>query len=138
MKSKFGLILLLLLTGCAKKVVAPVPGTINTFDAYSARVVGDAQEALRSAKAWELCSDSGSAPAVTFDGITRPCDATAPKFPAAGRPILFKAEQSYNVALAAGQAYHSGASSDTAGLTQALTTLSLAIGDLLTGIGRAK
>lgn len=129
---------LALSSACSKKAItAPVPGTINTFDAYSARVIGDAQEAILSAKAWEMCSDSASAPFVTVDGSTRPCDVTAPKFPAAGRPYLFQAEEAYNVALAAAQTYHAGASSDTTGLAQGLTQLSLAIGNLLSNIGKA-
>lgn len=126
--------------GCAAKqpVQAPVPGTINTLDAYAARTVGDAQAALVSAKTWELCSDQSFPPTVTFDTYTNSCDPTAGKFPAVGRPFLFKAEASYNIALAAAQAYHSGAGSDTAGLTTALTTLGIDIGNLLAGIGKAK
>jgi hypothetical protein len=123
---------------CHPKATAPVPGTINSFDAYAARVIGDSQEALLSAKAWELCSDAGNAPFVTFDGQTRECTAGAPAFPVAGRPILFKAELAFNTALAASQTYHATGSSDTTVLAQAITQLGIAIGDLLTGIGRAK
>jgi hypothetical protein len=122
--------------GCAKKSTAPVPGTINTFDAYAARTIGDAQQALVSTKAWEFCSDQKFPAQVSFDGNSYPCDPAAGPFPSVGRPILYKAEQSYNVALSAAQAYHSGASSDTAGLTQALTQLGIDIGQLLTGIGK--
>lgn len=132
------LVLLALTLGCAKKMEAPVPGTINTFDAYSARVIGDAQAALLGAKTWELCSDGVFPPTVTFDGQTVVCDGTAGPFPAAGRPILFKAEESYNLALAAAKAYHSGAGGDTAGLSAALTTLGVDIGNLLAGIGKGK
>lgn len=133
-------LLLAVLVGCAAKtpVMAPVPGTINTFDAYAARTVGDAQTALVSAKTWELCSDHNFPPTVAFDTYVNSCDSTAGPFPAAGRQFLFKAEKSYNIALAASQAYHAGASSDTAGLTQALTTLGIDVGSLLTGIGRGK
>ena len=130
------LLLTLMLAGCAKKATAPVPGTINTFDAYAARSVGDAQAALIAGKTWELCSDQGFPQTVTFDSNTYPCDKTAGPFPSAGRPYLFKAEQSYNIALAAAQAYHSGASSDTTGLTQALTALGIDIGNMLAGIGK--
>ena len=140
MKRMLLLPLLLILTACHPKATAPVPGTISTLDAYAARVIGDSQEALLSAKAWELCSDSrntaGGAPFVTFDGVTRPCDPTAPAFPAAGRPVLFRAEQSYNLALGAAQTYHSTGSGDTAALTQAITQLGVAVADLLNSIGK--
>lgn len=125
--------------GCAKKAVqAPVPGTINTFDAYAARAIGDAQAALISGKTWETCSDQKFPASVTFDGNTYPCDATAGPFPQAGRAPLFKAEQMYNIAQAAGKAYHSGASTDTSGLTQALTQLGIDIGQMLQSIGKGK
>lgn len=123
---------------CKKTVVAPVPGTINTFDAYAARAVGDAESALVSAKIWEFCSDQSFPANVSFDGNSYLCDKTAGPFPPAGRPFLFKAEQSYNVALSAAKAYHAGAGSDTTGLTQSLTQLGIDIGNLLSGIGRAK
>ena len=131
------------LGACQKRAVAPVPGTINTFDAYAARAIGDAQEAILSAKAWELCSDAASqgapVPSVTFDKETRACPVDQPAFPAAGRAILFKTELSYNVALAAAQTYHAGAAGgDTTVLTQALGQLSSAVADLLNGIGRGK
>jgi len=124
--------------GCAKKVTAPVPGTINTFDAYAARSIGDAQVALISAKTWESCSDKSFPQTVTFDGNTYPCDATAGPFPSVARPFLFKAEQTYDLALSAAQAYHSGATLDTAGLTQALTQLGIDIGNMLTSAGKGK
>lgn len=138
---KKSLVLVLALTlgiaGCVKNAaVAPVPGTINTFDAYAARTIGDAQTALVSAKTWELCSDQKFPATVSFDGYVNSCDSTAGPFPASGRTVLFKAEQSYNLALATAQAYHSGASADTTGLTAALTTLGVDIGQMLTGIGR--
>lgn len=138
MRKILPILLLLLTVACAKQVTAPVPGTINTFDAYAARTIGDAQTALVSAKTWELCSDQGFPAAVSFDNYVNNCDKTAGPFPASGRPILFKAEQSYNIALAAAQAYHSGVSNDTSGLTQALTTLGVDIGNMLTGIGKGK
>lgn len=138
MKKLLVLLLTIGMFGCAKKVSAPVPGTINTFDAYSARVIGDAQAALVGAKTWEMCSDQNFPPTVTFDNATYVCDATAGSFPASARPVLFKAEQSYNVAEAAGQAYHAGAGGDTTGLTQALTQLGIDIGNMLSGIGKAK
>lgn len=127
-----------LMFGCAKKVAAPVPGTINTFDAYAARVIGDAQAALIATKNWEFCSDQNFPATVSFDNQILPCDASAGPFPKAGRPYLFKAELSYNVALSAAKAYHSGASGDTSGLTAALTQSIIEIGQMLESIGKGK
>lgn len=130
-------VLPLLMVGCAKKATAPVPGTIDSFDAFAARSIGDAQEALLSSKTWELCSDQNFPPAVEVEsGKTRVCDNSSGPFPKAGRPILFKAEKSYNVALDAAKSYHAGATNDTVALTQALTQLGIDIGSLLAGIGK--
>jgi len=129
----------LMTLGCGNRAAqAPVPGTINTFDAYAARSIGDAQAALLAAKTWEFCSDQHFPASVTFDNQTYQCDPTAGPCPLVGRPILYRAEQSYNLALAAAQAYHSGATSDTAGLTQAITQLGIDIGQLLTSVGKGK
>lgn len=138
MKKILVLVFAVFLTGCPKKTAAPVPGTINTFDAYAARVIGDAQTALTGAKTWEMCSDQHFPLTVSFDNETFLCDSNAGPFPAAARPALFRAEQAYNVAEAAGQAYHAGGSSDVQGLTQALTQLGVAIGEALTSIGKGK
>lgn len=127
----------LISTSCAKhSAAAPVPGTINSFDAYAARTIGDAQAAIVGAKTWELCSDAQFPLTVSFDNYTNSCDHTAGPFPASGRPILLHAEQSYNLALDAAKTYHAGASADTALLTQALTQLGIDIGNLLAGIGK--
>lgn len=138
MKKLLPLLLLCLVTaGCAKKATAPVPGTIDSFDAFAARSIGDAQEALLSSKTWELCSDQNFPVTVEVEpGKTRVCDNSSGPFPKAGRPILFKAEKSYNVALDAAKSYHAGATNDTMALTQALTQLGIDIGSLLTGIGK--
>jgi hypothetical protein len=114
----------LTLAGCTKQVTAPVPGTINTMDAYAARIIGDAGAAIRSVKLWEVCSDSAFPATVTFDSVTSPCDSTAGLFPASFRAPLFKVEKSYNIALVAGRAYHAGAGKDTTALTAALAQLS--------------
>lgn len=45
------IVVLALAMGCAKKAVAPVPGQLNTFDAYAYRVLADTQAALNSFKA---------------------------------------------------------------------------------------
>ena len=123
--------------GCASKQPgkATVPGAINSLDQYSFRVVSDAQAAIVSVRTWEACSDAQFPATVTFDTVTATCDKTAGPFPASIRAPLATATKAYNVAAAAGQAYHSGASSDTVGLTTALTQLSQAIASLLTSTG---
>jgi hypothetical protein len=130
---------MLFAVGCTKNpVAAPVPGTINTFDAFAARSIGDAQAAILGVKAWETCSDQQFPPTVTFDGQTFACDSSKTPFPASGRQYLFIAENSYNVALGAAQTYHAGASQDTTALTQAITQLGIAVSGMLTNVGRSK
>ena len=139
MKRLLLLFLLLPLAGCPNQAAkAPVPGSINTLDAYAFRVVGDAHAAIMSIKGWETCSDQKFPSIVTFDNATFTCDATAGAFPQAARQPLYIAESAYNVALAAGTAYHSGASQDAQGLTNAVNALSTAISQLLTAAGRSK
>jgi hypothetical protein len=131
--------LVLLTVACQKKVItAPVPGSIDSVDAYSFRFLADAQAALLSIKGWELCSDQAFPMIVTFDGQTFPCDKTAGPFPSIARPVLLKAEESYNIAQAAGHAYHAGASKDAAGLQNALTQLGTDISSMLGVAGKAK
>lgn len=127
--------LLVLAGGCKKTVQAPVPGSINSIDAYAFRVTADAGAAIHSVKTWEVCSDASFPPTVTFDNVTEKCDPTATTFPAAARPFLLKAEQSYNLALDSGKAYHAGGSNDATGLTAALTQLSTDIANMLTKAG---
>jgi len=139
MKLYVVMLAILLAVGCTKNpVAAPVPGTINTFDAFAARSIGDAQAAIIGVKTWEICSDKGFPPTVTFDGQTFACDASQTPFPAAGRKYLFLAENLYNTALAAAQSYHAGVTSDTTALSQAITQLGIAVGDMLTNTGRSK
>jgi hypothetical protein len=49
------IVVILMLTagmlGCAKTVTAPVPGQLNTFDAYAFRTLADAQAAINAFKA---------------------------------------------------------------------------------------
>jgi hypothetical protein len=132
------LLFALLLAGCHKQVTAPVPGSINTIDAYAFRAISDAQAVVTSFKTWEACSDQKFPASVTFDGATWPCDPGAGAFPARMRPLLYQSETAYNVALAAGQAYHSGASNDANGLENALNSLSQAITALLTSVKGGK
>src|SRR5437660_6631580 len=52
-RSMIGLLLVMIVmtSACAKHVVAPVPGQLNTFDAYAYRVLADAQAAINDFKA---------------------------------------------------------------------------------------
>ena len=44
-------VILLPTLGCAKHVAAPVPGQLNTYDAYAYRILFDAQAALNAFRA---------------------------------------------------------------------------------------
>ena len=96
--------------GCASKKTAsnPLPeGAINQFDATSFRVLADAQAAINSVKG----------------------DITAGKLnPTENeKKILNQIIDDYNGANTLYQAYHSGATSDTAGLSRAINQLVLDI-----------
>jgi hypothetical protein len=135
---RYILILMLTLTiGCAKKpVTAPVPGSINTLDAWAFRIISDAQASITSVKTWEQCTAAGANPGtVTVDGVQQTCDPTAGAFPMQYKPQLNLAITSLNTASAAGKAYHSGASNDTAGLTNAVNQLAQSITQLMSQIG---
>ena len=91
-------VVLALTVGCAKHVTAPVPGQLNTFDAYAYRVLADAQAALESFKA----SPSAQMPAV--------------------KPILNQAITDYNIGEAAYQAWHAaGGTGETAPVSAAIS-----------------
>lgn len=82
---------------CHKTVVAPVPGQLNTFDAYAFRVLADAQAALESFKA----SPSAQTPAV--------------------KTVLNQAIADYNIAEVTYKAWHaSGGTGDTAPVAAAI------------------
>lgn len=130
------LLLALSLVGCHKAAVTvPVPGSINTVDAYAYRSVSDAQAALTSVKTWEQCSVMQFPPTVTVDGVVAVCDPAAGPFPAAYKGVLDDAINAYNVAQAAAKAYHAGAISDTTALTAAITQLTSSIAAMLTKVG---
>ena len=132
----YPLLLLLALNGCAKNPAVTVPpGALNATDADAFRVISDAQAAILSVKGWQACSAAGFPSTVAVDGATVACNATAGQFPPSLKAPLNTAISAYNVAQAAGQAYHSGASSDAKGLTNALTQLQQAISALLTQAG---
>lgn len=126
----------IVLTACAKKPVqAPVPGSINSLDAWSYRIISDSQASIHSIKIWEECSAASFPITVTVDGTTEVCDPKAGTFPVQYKPQLNLAIQAENTASAAGKAYHSGASNDANGLTSAVTQLTQAISQLMTSLG---
>ena len=128
----------LMLTGCANRAAqAPVPGAIDTYDAYAYRVTQDAAAVIHSVKLWETCSDQNFPATVKVEtnGPDEACDAKSGQFPTVARQPLFKAEQSYNIAIDAAMAYHAGASKDYNGLTAAVTQLAADISALLTTTG---
>jgi hypothetical protein len=75
---------------------------------------------------------------VTFDGQTASCTATAGPFPKAFRKPLFDAENAYNIAQAAGLAYHSGVTTNPAALSAAVSQMTAAITALLNQTGSVK
>lgn len=92
--------LALTLVGCHKQVAAPVPGQLNTFDAYVYRVLYDSQAALNSFKA----SPSASNPQV--------------------KPILNQAISDYDIVQAAYEVWHAaGGTGSTTAITQGITKL---------------
>jgi len=86
--------------GCAKKVTAPLPGAINSFDSTTYQTLMDAQAAINAVKA-----DVASGKLVPTP---------------IQKSVLNQAISDYDLAQAAWHAYHSGATSDTAGLTAAI------------------
>ena len=133
------LALCLALAGCVKQPVqAPVPGSINSLDAWAYRSISDASASIHSVKIWEQCSALAFPPTVNVDESTEVCDAKAGPFPMQYKPDLNTAINALNVASASGKAYHAGVSQDTQGLTNAITLLTTAITNLLTHVGSAK
>jgi hypothetical protein len=128
--------LALSLSACAKKpITAPVPGSIDTVDAWAFRIVSDSQAALHSVKTWQQCTVLGFPATVSVDGTTQVCDPKSGAFPSTATQDLNLAIQVYNVAEASGQAYHAGRSQDITGLTTAVNQLAAAISSLLTKTG---
>ena len=135
MKFLAAILAMLLLAGCHKTVVAPVPGSINSLDSWAFRIVSDSGAAIHSVKTWEQCTEQNFPATVTADGNAEVCDPKSGKFPMEYKPQLNLAITSLNTASAAGKAYHSGASNDAAGLTQAVNQLSQAVSALVSQIG---
>ena len=117
-KAHVFLLTLVLMAGCAKKVTAPLPGAINSFDSLSYQTLMDAQAAINAVKD----------------------DIAANKFTPTPtqKTVLNQAIGGYHIAQAAWQAYHSGATSDTAGLTSAINQLVADVAALATQIQGAK
>jgi len=92
-------------TGCATKaVVAPVPGQINTFDAYAFRVLADAQAAINAFKADVQSGKVTETPAI--------------------KAALNQAITDYDAAEAAYQIWHAtGGAGSTAALTVQINKL---------------
>jgi hypothetical protein len=97
------LALALSFAGCAKKVAAPLPGAINSFDQMSYTTLMDAQAGINAVKA-DVASGKVA-------------------LTAAQKGVLNQAIADYNIAEASYQAYHSGSTSDTAGLTAAINQI---------------
>lgn len=111
-----GLIATIALTvGCAKHVAAPVPGAINVFDSTSYRTLVDAQAAIQSVKA-DVANGKKT---------LNPTE----------KAVLNQAIQDYNIAQAAWQAYHAGATQDTTTLASAINQLVLDIAGIASKIG---
>lgn len=104
-----------LVLGCAchKNVVtAPVPGQLNTFDAYAYRVLYDAQAAINSFKG----SASASNPSV--------------------KPVLNQAIADYDIAESAYQVWHAaGGTGSTVAVTQAISKVQSDIAGIATAAG---
>jgi hypothetical protein len=106
MKAKLTLLLLsiVLAAGCSTKSTQPVlPGAINSFDQTSYQTLMDAQAAIGAVKA----------------------DVAGGKFTltAAQKTVFNQAIADFNVAEAAWQTYHAGATNNVAALTTAINQL---------------
>jgi hypothetical protein len=109
-----GLLIMALLTmpfaGCGKAKGQLPPGAINSFDATTYSLLLSFQKGIDSVKA---------------DFATQ-----SPAVQAQAAPFINQAVKDYNIGEAAWQAYHSGATADTNGLTSALWQLTADLGNL--------
>jgi hypothetical protein len=136
---KIILLLVLVMTGCAKKPVqAPVPGSIDTTDAWAYRIIADSSKAIHSVKTWEQCSVQNFPITVDIDGATELCDSKAGPFPMQYKDDLNTAINALNAAASVAKAYHDGGSTDTARLTAAVDQLSSSISVLLSHVGGSR
>jgi hypothetical protein len=105
--------------GCANKAAtAPIPGAINSFDQMSYQTLMDAQAGINAIKA-DIASGK-----VTLT--------------ATQKTVLNQSIQDYDLAQAAWQVYHSGATSNTAALTAAINQIVADIAALATQIQGGK
>lgn len=105
--------LLLLVTGCAKKV-AVHPGAISNLDSYSYDILIVEQEVLTTARA----------------------QFTAGTLPPSAKPFLKNAITQYNVAESAWHAYHSEHSANATALQDAINALVAAVSQLQQQLGK--
>jgi hypothetical protein len=106
--------ILALTAGCAKTVTAPVPGQLNTYDAWAFRVLADTQAALNAFR-----SDISSGKVTETPTI---------------RSAFNQATADYNVAEAAYQAWHAaGGTGSTATLSVQISTVQSDIPNLIGG-----
>ncbi len=107
-------VLALSMIGCQKTVTAPVPGSINTFDATMYRALADAQAAINSFKADVQAGKVTETPAV--------------------KTALNQVITDYNAANALYQAYHASAGqTPTAQVQGAVTKVQVDINGLVSG-----
>lgn len=125
------------LAGCHKTATAPVPGSLNQFDATSYRALVDAQSSLHRIKTQQQCTVFEWPATAMVDGLTEPCDQTKGTFPAGqqSKDDLNRAIQDYNIAQAAWHAYHAGATNDEKGLADAISQLNNDLTALFTKLG---
>ena len=105
---------LLLTCGCAKKVQAPVPGEINSFDATAYRTLSDAQAAI--------------------DSVKQDVNAGTIALSPTQKTVFNQLINDYNIGESAWQAYHAGATNDTTTLTNAIDALVADIAQVATQI----
>lgn len=97
---------LIIFTGCANKnvVTAPVPGSLNTYDAYAFRVLADTQAALNAFKADVASGKVAETPAI--------------------KSTLNQTIADYNIAEAVYQAWHTaGGTGSTTSLASSIATV---------------
>ncbi len=111
------LIAMTLATGCAKKAVAPVPGQLNTFDAYAYRVLADSQAAINDFKASVASGKVAETPAL--------------------KTVLNQAITDYNAANMAYQGWHAaGGGGMTAPIAAALNQMNADITNITANGGK--
>lgn len=112
-------ILLCACLGCNKKAVtAPLPGAINSFDSLSFQSLMDAQAAINAVKA------------DISDGKFKPTPAQ--------KSVLNQAIGDYDLAQAAWQAYHAGATNDVTALQNAINQIVADVAQIAVKIQGAK